>query len=99
LGLPIFSVTRLMNVPSKQKILELAETIKDTPEVIHAVQVMGQDEYILWIIASSVEHLEQILMRFTDNCQSVSSIVIKSLLNQRTINLQDFPYLAEEQDS
>jgi len=86
LGLPIMSFSRLIDVQGKQHINRVALIAQSIPEIINCYHVMGNDEYLLQIVATSVEHLERVLAQFTDHCQSVSSIVIRANVDNRPID-------------
>lgn len=93
LGLPIMSITRLMNVQGKDSIKKVKTIAQSTPEVIACYHVMGQDEYIVQIVAKSVSDLERVLHEFSDYAKMVSAIVINQPVDHRTIDLEQFPNL------
>ena len=96
-GLPIMSLTRLMNViGGKAKINEVARLAQEHPQVIRCYHVMGQDEYILQIVASSVGDLEDVLHEFGDYGQLVSAIVINATVDHSTIDIDTIASLKDK---
>lgn len=95
LGLPIMSITRIMNVQGKDNIKRVRTVAQNTPEVVACYHVMGQDEYIVQIVAQSVSDLERVLHEFTDLSQMVSAIVINQPVQHRSIDLEQFPNLKD----
>jgi len=85
LGLGITSFSRLLNLLDAQAGDTVMGIARETPEVLDCYHVMGQDEFLLRIAATSVDHLEQVLHRFKPYCQSISSIVISAPVKNRSI--------------
>lgn len=85
LGLGITSFSRLLNIRDSSSVETIIEIAQDTPEVLDCYHVMGQDEFLLRIVTTSVEHLEHVLYRFKPHAQSISSIVIKAPVKNRGI--------------
>ena len=98
-GLPIMSWTRLVDLQGKYNIEQVAEIAKTTPEILNCYHLIGQDEYLLQIVATSVEHLELVLQKFTEHCQSISSIVIKASVSNRPIQPHITQFTYEEEES
>jgi len=94
-GLPITSITRLMNIQGKLNIDKVREIAQSIPQVIRCYHVMGQDEYIVQIVAQSVGDLETILHHFSDYAQLISAIVINSPVEHSTIDLEQVPHLKD----
>ena len=93
LGLPIMSITRILNVQGKDDINQIREIAQALPEVIACYHVMGEDEYIVQIVAQSVPDLERVLHDFTDLAKLTSAIVIDMPVEHSTIDLEQFPNL------
>ncbi|MEM9952066.1 MAG: Lrp/AsnC family transcriptional regulator [Chloroflexota bacterium] len=95
-GLPIMSLTRLMNVQGTDNINKVKSIAQSIPQVIRCYHVMGQDEYVFQIVATSVGDLEDILHKFTDYGHLVSAIVINTPVDHSTIDLDTLPSLKDK---
>lgn len=84
LGFTIMSFSRLRDVAGKD-IETIAELIRQCPHIIMSHQLMGEDEFLLQIVAESIEDLEHVLMTFKDYAQIVSSIVILPRVSHKII--------------
>lgn len=91
LGLPILAITRLMNIQGRDNIIRVRDIAKTLPQVVRCDNVTGQDQFILQIMAESIEHLEDILRYFADFALLVTSVVINSPVERRIIDPDAFP--------
>lgn len=91
LGLPILAITRLMNIQGKENMIQVRDIVKTLPQIVRCDNVTGQDQYILQIVAESIEHLESILRHFSDFAQLVTSVVISTPVEHRIIDPDSFP--------
>ena len=98
-GLPILAITRLMNIRGKENILRVRDIAISLPQVIRCDHVTGQDEFIVQIVAESIENLEDILHHFSDLAQLITSIVINSPVDNRAIDPQQLPGLEDKDNN
>ena len=98
LGLPILAITRMMNIQGKENIYRVRDIAISLPQVVRCDHVTGQDEFIVQIVAESIEHLEDILHHFSDLAQLVTAIVINSPVDNRAIDTEAFPGLKDMND-
>lgn len=91
LGLPIMAITRLMNIQGKDNVIRVRELAKSLPQVLRCDAVTGQDEFIIQIVAESIESLEEVLHHFDNFAQLITSVVINTPVEHRIIDLDLFP--------
>ena len=61
---------------ASQQIVRLAESM---PEVLECYRVTGDDSYLLKVVVTSVEHLEQILIKIRALGQPATSLVLSTV--------------------
>ncbi|MEQ1783575.1 MAG: Lrp/AsnC family transcriptional regulator [Hyphomonadaceae bacterium] len=57
----------------------MAALIASTPEVIDAFNVTGDDSWVMLIVARGVEHLDDLLARFSELGETATSVVLRAL--------------------
>ena len=82
IGFPIIAFMRLSMVGDVYT--RLTSLVKDIPEVVECHRVTGGDSFILKVHVSSVEHLEELIDRFTPVATTVTTIVLSTLVDQWT---------------
>jgi Lrp/AsnC family leucine-responsive transcriptional regulator len=84
-----------MNIQGKEKINLVRQISESLPQVIRCYHVTGEDEYIVHIIADSIEGLEDVLHQYSDYAKLITSIVINAPVEHRSIDLEQFPNLKD----
>lgn len=82
IGFPITAFMRLSMVGDVYA--RLTSLVKDIPEVVECHRVTGGDSFILKVHVSSVEHLEELIDRFTPVATTVTTVVLSTLVDQWT---------------
>lgn len=97
IGFPIIAISRLRQVNGKdrQKVIKL---LNDTPEIIESVDITGEEGFILKIIATSHVHLDAILGQFVPYGQTVTGILMKTYVENRTIEQAMLNFDEDEED-
>jgi Lrp/AsnC family transcriptional regulator, leucine-responsive regulatory protein len=95
LGLPIMAFARMSDVHG-ENIEAVARIANETPEILRCYHLIGQDEYLLQIVAPSVEYLNNILQQFTPHANTITSIVTTATTNSHIISPDLMPYLEED---
>jgi Lrp/AsnC family leucine-responsive transcriptional regulator len=85
LGLALSAVIRVRPAPGQ--LHKLAAVARDTPEVVECRRITGDDCYIALAHVRSVEHLEEVIDRFTSHGQTTTSIVQSSPVPPRGLDL------------
>ena len=85
LGLAIAAVIRVRPLP--RRLQEVAETARNSPEVVDCRRITGDDCYVMTAHVRSVEHLEELIDRFNVDGQTVTSIVQSSPVPPRGLPL------------
>jgi len=85
LGFALSAVIRVRPVPGR--LHKLAGVARDTPEVVECRRITGDDCYIALAHVRSVEHLEEVIDRFTPFGQTTTSIVQSSPVPPRGLDL------------
>lgn len=80
IGFPITAFMRLSMVGDVYA--RLTSLVKDIPEVVECHRVTGGDSFILKVHVSSVEHLEELIDRFTPVATTVTTLVLSTLVDQ-----------------
>jgi Transcriptional regulators len=80
IGFPITAFMRLSMVGDVYA--RLTSLVKDIPEVVECHRVTGGDSFILKVHVSSVEHLEELIDRFTPVASTVTTVVLSTLVDQ-----------------
>jgi len=81
LGLSLGAVIRIRPAPGQLQ--NVADAAVATPEVVECTRITGEDCYILRANVRDVEHLEEVIDRFTVLGQTTTSIVQSSPVPQR----------------
>src|SRR5256885_1261702 len=61
--------------PAPRQIAKVADVARDTPEVVECHRVTGEDCFFVKLHVRDVEHLEEVIDRFTPFGQTTTSIV------------------------
>ena len=73
LGYALGAVIRIR--PHARQIPKVAEIAADTPEVVECERITGDDCFFMKLYVRDVEHLEEVLDRFTPFGQTTTSVV------------------------
>ena len=85
LGLSLSAIIRVR--PSPGQIQNVAELARETPEVVECHRVTGEDCFYMKVHIRSVEHLEEVIDRFTPYGQTTTSIIQSSPVPRRGLQL------------
>jgi Lrp/AsnC family transcriptional regulator, leucine-responsive regulatory protein len=85
LGLSLGAVIRIRPAPGQLQ--NVADAAIGTPEVVECTRITGEDCYILRANVRDVEHLEEVIDRFTVLGQTTTSIVQSSPVPARGLAL------------
>ncbi|HEY1368380.1 MAG TPA: Lrp/AsnC family transcriptional regulator [Gaiellaceae bacterium] len=83
LGYPLRALVRIR--PSTRQLQRIVELARETPEVVGAHRVTGEDCYVLELCLRSMDDLEGILDRFLVLDQTTTSIVHSSPISDRAL--------------
>jgi Lrp/AsnC family leucine-responsive transcriptional regulator len=83
LGLALSAVIRIR--PGSGQIQKVAEVARETPEVVECNRITGEDCYLMKAHLRDVQHLEEIIDRFTPFGQTTTSIMQSSPVPPRPI--------------
>jgi Lrp/AsnC family leucine-responsive transcriptional regulator len=83
--MPLTAVIRVR--PAPRQLHQVGDVAKATPEVVECRRITGEDCYVLSAHVRSVEHLEEVIDRFTGYGQTTTSIVQSSPVPRRGIDL------------
>ena len=86
LGFALSAVIRVR--PAPREIKKVGEIARDTPEVVECRRITGEDCYVITAHVRSVEHLEEVIDRFTPFGQTTTSIVQSSPVPLRGVALE-----------
>ena len=86
LGYALAAVIRMR--PAPRQIPKCAEIAQGTPEVVECHRVTGEDCFYLKVHVRSVEHLEEVIDRFTPYGQTTTSIIQSSPVPRRGLELE-----------
>ncbi|HEY3478100.1 MAG TPA: Lrp/AsnC family transcriptional regulator [Streptomyces sp.] len=89
LGLPVTALLRIR--PGPGQLPRVAETARDTPQVVECHRVTGEDCFYLKLHAPSIEGLEEIIDRFLLYGQTTTSIVVSTPVAPRPLPLSAAP--------
>jgi Lrp/AsnC family leucine-responsive transcriptional regulator len=89
LGYELAAVLRIR--PAPRQIAAVAELARDTPEVVECHRITGEDCFIMKLHVRTVEHLEEVIDRFTPYGQTTTSIVQSSPVPGRGVPLYVTP--------
>jgi Lrp/AsnC family leucine-responsive transcriptional regulator len=76
LGYPLTAIVRVR--PAPRQIHKVADVARDTPEVVECHRITGEDCFFMKAHVRSVEHLEEVIDRFTVYGQTTTSIMQSS---------------------
>jgi Lrp/AsnC family transcriptional regulator, leucine-responsive regulatory protein len=85
LGLSLSAVVRVR--PNARQLPKVAELARATPEVTECHRITGEDCYFMRMHVRDVEHLEEVIDRFTLYGQTTTSIVQSSPVPLRGVSL------------
>src|SRR4051794_22654847 len=85
LGYELAAVLRIR--PAPRQIAAVAELARDTPQVVECHRITGEDCFIMKLHVRTVEHLEEVIDRFTPYGQTTTSIVQSSPVPARGVPL------------
>ena len=73
--------------PAPRQIPKVADVARATPEVVECHRVTGEDCFYMKLHVRSVEHLEEVIDRFTPYGQTTTSIIQSSPVARRGLEL------------
>ena len=85
LGYALSAVIRIR--PAPRQIAEVARRAQETPEVVECDRITGDDCFVLRAHVRDVDHLEEVIDRFTLFGQTTTSIVQSSPVPRRGVDL------------
>jgi Lrp/AsnC family transcriptional regulator, leucine-responsive regulatory protein len=80
-GLGVVAHVRLRAIPGQ--VQRLAQLLRDTPEVVEADRVTGEDCFLAKAVVSDIQHLESVLDRFVPFSSTDTAIVQSSPVPRR----------------
>jgi Lrp/AsnC family leucine-responsive transcriptional regulator len=83
LGYTLAAIVRMR--PAPRQIPKVADVARDTPEVVECHRVTGEDCFYMKVHVRTVEHLEEVIDRFTPYGQTTTSIIQSSPVLQRPL--------------
>jgi Lrp/AsnC family transcriptional regulator, leucine-responsive regulatory protein len=83
LGYAFAAILRMR--PAPRQIPAVADVARGTPEVVECHRVTGEDCFYMKLHVRSVEHLEEVIDRFTPYGQTTTSIVQSSPVPRRSV--------------
>ncbi|HTX31803.1 MAG TPA: Lrp/AsnC family transcriptional regulator [Solirubrobacteraceae bacterium] len=86
LGLELSAVVRVR--PAPRQLPKVAELARQTPEVVDCRRITGEDCFILTAHVRDVDHLEEVIDRFTLYGQTTTSIVQSAPVTDRGLRLE-----------
>jgi len=81
LGFALAAIIRVR--PAPRQIPKVADVAQATPEVVECHRVTGEDCFYMKVHVRSVEHLEEVIDRFTPYGQTTTSIIQSSPVKAR----------------
>ncbi len=85
LGYPMGVVLRIR--PEARHLRTVAECARQTPEVVACHRITGDDCYFMKLYVRDIEHLEELIDRFTPYGQTTTSIIQSSPVPARSMPL------------
>jgi Lrp/AsnC family transcriptional regulator, leucine-responsive regulatory protein len=89
LGFSLEVVIRIRPAPRELK--KVADLAMRTPEIVECLRITGDDCYIMRAWVRDVDHLEEVIDRFTPYGQTTTSIVQSSPVPARSLPLERTP--------
>jgi Lrp/AsnC family leucine-responsive transcriptional regulator len=86
LGYALSAVIRVR--PAPRQIADVADVARATPEVVECHRITGDDCFVLRAHVRDVDHLEEVIDRFTVFGQTTTSIVQSSPVPGRGVHLE-----------
>ena len=86
LGYALTTVIRIR--PAPRQIPKVAELARETPEIVECHRITGEDCFFMKATVRDVEHLEELIDRFTPFGQTTTSIVQSSPVPARGLALE-----------
>ncbi len=86
LGLPVAALVRLRYPNANYR--PFHQLLDTTPEIVEAHHVTGEDCFYMKVHVASVEHLEEVIDRFTPYGQTTMSIIQSSPVPRRGLELE-----------
>lgn len=80
-GLAVAAHVRMRAIPGQ--VQRLAQLLNDTPEVVEADRVTGEDCFLAKVIVSDVQHLETVIDRFVPFSSTDTAIIQSSTVPHR----------------
>jgi Lrp/AsnC family leucine-responsive transcriptional regulator len=80
-GLAVAAHVRMRAIPGQ--VQRLAQLLNDTPEVVEADRVTGEDCFLAKVIVSDVQHLETVIDRFVPFSSTDTAIIQSSTVPRR----------------
>jgi Lrp/AsnC family leucine-responsive transcriptional regulator len=85
LGYALSAVIRVR--PAPRQIADVARQAQDTPEVVECSRITGDDCFVMRAYVRDVDHLEEVIDRFTVFGQTTTSIVQSAPVPGRGVHL------------
>jgi Lrp/AsnC family leucine-responsive transcriptional regulator len=86
-----YALTAVVRVrPTPRQLPKVAEVARAAPEVVECHRITGEDCFFLKAHVRSVEHLEELIDRFTPFGQTTTSIVQSSPVPARGLSLESY---------
>jgi Lrp/AsnC family leucine-responsive transcriptional regulator len=83
LGYGIRAVIRI----GRAEYARVVKVVEETPEVITAFNVTGEDSWVLEIAVVDVDHLDAVVSRFCDLTETSTSIILRVIREHRPVGL------------
>jgi len=87
LGYTLAAVLRIR--PAPRQLPKVADLARETPEVVECHRITGDDCYFMKLHVRDVEHLEEVIDRFTPYGTTTTSIVQSSPVPRRGVALPE----------
>ena len=84
-GYALSAIVRIR--PAPRQIAAVAQLAQETPEVVECHRITGEDCFFIKAHVTSVEHLEEVIDRFTPYGQTTTSVMQTSPVPRRAISL------------
>jgi Lrp/AsnC family leucine-responsive transcriptional regulator len=81
LGYGIRAIVRV----GRADLARMTKAVRETPEIVNAWNVTGEDSWVLEIAVIDVAHLDEVLARFCLLAETSTSIILKPLREQQVM--------------